>query len=799
MGTTITDNALQIGQILQLNYRIITPLKSGVFGQTYIAEDIEKTQNNVVLIKRYDANREQEQLFRSSHRLYTNEISNLKTLGDHPSIPKFLDAFEDKTGLYVVQEFIDGTLLSDLIPLKIGKEDLWSEDEVIHLLLELTRVLEFVHSHCFIHSDLKPDNIIRRKSDQNFTIIDFANAQMMTDEIEADAQLIKINNDLKNKITVTPAGYIAAEQLVGIPHYVSDLYSIGIMGIQALTGIDPTEISIGPKHHFLNWPELLKKHHLKNEFDEDLLDILKTMVSYYPEDRIPSAQALIDSLKVVERKKANKVMVFYEWPGYGPVATTTVNDQEWSFSKLQSERGDKLTDTEMDYPSAVPKYQPLDFDPLEEIPMEELSSLQQGQNQESTLLDMNDRDTLEQELSNSEVSRTKQPPMVDFNPSDKDTLEESIDSDKEEENLVIADALGASTDSNLTHPSSLALMQDIGEEGDLGLHYPEDEETILDLNLHDFDGGLESSFEIDGAEEDPVTQSVENFELFDEQGGHSGENKTYPKFNRLAVGIGLATLLAVAAIIYLALNPIMEFFGLGQAQQLAIQAEEAYQAGSLEEAIAIAESIPEDSAIYEESQAQLAQWRQEWANANASVTTIEEAHQSQDWLTILRTAAQVPGTPSLQERIAPLVQQAQIQVDNEAFANLKTAFSLAETRNFNDAIDYLEQIPPESTLAARVQPKLEEYHQKKEVRARYNFHQAVNYAQKREFKQAINYLSQIPPNTPVSDIAQAKLAEYKEYQRIRDIMIRKGMTVAVNELPGSLNLNPGGLLQEIGV
>ncbi|NJN76831.1 MAG: protein kinase [Synechococcaceae cyanobacterium RL_1_2] len=318
MGTTITDNALQVGQILQLNYRIITPLKSGVFGQTYIAEDIERTHNNVVLIKRYDANRDQEQLFRSSHRLYTNEIANLKTLGSHPSIPKFLDAFEDKTGLYVVQEFIDGTLLSDLIPLKVSDRGQWDEDEVIHLLLELTRVLEFVHSNGLIHSDLKPDNIIRRKSDRNFTIIDFANAQMMTDSVEADALLIKSNKDLKSKITVTPAGYISAEQLVGIPHFVSDLYSIGIIGIQTLTGIDPTDVPIGPKNHFLHWPDLLKRHNLKNEFDIDLLNILKTMVSYYPEDRIPSAQALIDSLKVVERKKRIRSWCFMNGQVMGP-------------------------------------------------------------------------------------------------------------------------------------------------------------------------------------------------------------------------------------------------------------------------------------------------------------------------------------------------------------------------------------------------------------------------------------------------------------------------------------------------
>ncbi|NJN76829.1 MAG: hypothetical protein HC796_12490 [Synechococcaceae cyanobacterium RL_1_2] len=367
-------------------------------------------------------------------------------------------------------------------------------------------------------------------------------------------------------------------------------------------------------------------------------------------------------------------------------------------------------------------------------------------------------------------------------------MDEHIDEDE----LAIADALGASSVPNLTHASSLALMEDWDEDGELDLESPTTQEAILDLNFNQLDP------EFDGAQAEVLTQNIGDFNPLngDEEPTQKPRD---PKFNKLAVGIGLATLLTVAAIIYFALNPIMEFFGLSKAKQLFVQAEEAYQSGSLEEAISIAESIPADSEVYEETQAQLTQWRNEWAQANESVTAIEQAHQGEDWLTILRTAAKVPGTPSLQDRVAPLIKQAQTNVDKEAFANLKTAFSLAESRKFNDAIAYLEKIPAESTLAERVQPKLAEYNQKKELRARYNFHQAVNYAQKRDFKQAINYLSQIPANTPVSDIAQTKLAEYKEYQRIREIMIRKGITVASNQLSSGLNLNPGVVLQEIGV
>ncbi|NJN76830.1 MAG: hypothetical protein HC796_12495 [Synechococcaceae cyanobacterium RL_1_2] len=72
-------------------------------------------------------------------------------------------------------------------------------------------------------------------------------------------------------------------------------------------------------------------------------------------------------------------MVFYEWPGYGPVATTTISEQEWSTSNLPAQPKDEITNQPLDYVSLVPQYQPLDFEPLEEIPVEELSSLQEEQ------------------------------------------------------------------------------------------------------------------------------------------------------------------------------------------------------------------------------------------------------------------------------------------------------------------------------------------------------------------------------------------------------------------------------------
>ncbi|HEY9600280.1 MAG TPA: protein kinase, partial [Allocoleopsis sp.] len=84
----------------------------------------------------------------------------LEKLGHHPQIPTFLAHFEQDSCLYLVQEFIDGTNLAEIVE----EEGTFNEAQIWQLLDELLPVLKFIHDRQIIHRDIKPENIIRRST-----------------------------------------------------------------------------------------------------------------------------------------------------------------------------------------------------------------------------------------------------------------------------------------------------------------------------------------------------------------------------------------------------------------------------------------------------------------------------------------------------------------------------------------------------------------------------------------------------------------------------------------------------------
>jgi serine/threonine protein kinase len=131
-----------------------------------------------------------------------------------------------------VQEWIEGRALNtELLPgKKVG------ESYVQQLLQDLLEVLAIVHQHNVIHRDIKPQNLIRRSQDDRIVLIDFG-AVKAVNTIEIDAQ-----GETALTVAIGTPGYMPNEQLQGKPQLCSDLYAVGILGIQALTGIVPRQL-----------------------------------------------------------------------------------------------------------------------------------------------------------------------------------------------------------------------------------------------------------------------------------------------------------------------------------------------------------------------------------------------------------------------------------------------------------------------------------------------------------------------------------------------------------------------------
>jgi eukaryotic-like serine/threonine-protein kinase len=269
-----------LGQLLDGRYEIKKVLGAGGFGRTYVAEDI-KLYRNPCVVKQLKPMATDPMTLQVARRLFESEAQLLHKLGTHDQIPQLLAHFEENDEFFLVQQFIDGHPLSDeLIPNKR-----LSEPYTIALLENILQPLAFVHQNQVIHRDIKPPNLIRRKSDGKIVLIDFGAVKQISTQV--------VNAEGLTKMTVgigTP-GYMPSEQSRGIPKLSSDIYGLGMIGIQALTGLIPQELEEDIETAEIKWRNLV-------QVSPPLADILDKMIRYDFRQRYKSA---VEALAAVQK------------------------------------------------------------------------------------------------------------------------------------------------------------------------------------------------------------------------------------------------------------------------------------------------------------------------------------------------------------------------------------------------------------------------------------------------------------------------------------------------------------------
>jgi eukaryotic-like serine/threonine-protein kinase len=224
---------MEPGYLLRNRYCIQQPLASGCFCVTYLAIDYEYYRHKYVVIKHLKPQNKNPALLQIARRLFETEAMALKRLGDITDrIPTLYAYFEDHSEFYLVQEFIEGQTLSQ--ELERGK---LSTAATIQVLREILIGLSFVHAENTIHRDLKPDNIIRRSSDNALILIDFGAVKEVR-----QTTLTTPNARTLASIGFGTEGYMPSEQAMGYPKLASDIYAVGAIGIECLTGREPHEL-----------------------------------------------------------------------------------------------------------------------------------------------------------------------------------------------------------------------------------------------------------------------------------------------------------------------------------------------------------------------------------------------------------------------------------------------------------------------------------------------------------------------------------------------------------------------------
>jgi serine/threonine protein kinase len=277
-----------VGKTLKNRYKILQVLGSGGFGDTYLAQDTDLPGHPTCVVKQLKPKDTSPNVLPIAKSLFEREAEYLYKLGNaHSQIPKLFAHFEENHEFFLVQEFIEGHSLAVEIP--IGQR--LSESATITLLLDILEVLSFVHQNNVIHRDIKLANIMRRQQDGKIVLIDFGAVKDIT-ALGTDSQ-----GNTGVTVSIGSPGYMPSEQARGKPRLSSDVYAVGMIGIQALTGIAPDSLQEDPNTGEILWRDRVQ---VSNAFAE----VLQNMVFYHFSQRYKSA---IEALHAVQSLCATNI------------------------------------------------------------------------------------------------------------------------------------------------------------------------------------------------------------------------------------------------------------------------------------------------------------------------------------------------------------------------------------------------------------------------------------------------------------------------------------------------------------
>jgi len=272
-------STITVGQIIGKRYQIIEQIGRGGFGITFKATDTQESGNPVCVVKQFKP--QDPKNWKKGLELFEREAEKLKELGIHDQIPRFIDCFTENQEYYLVQEYIEGHDLSK--ELQAGKQ--YGENDVIKLLQDILEILTFVHQNSLIHRDLKPSNIRRRASDGKIVLIDFGSVK------EVATRIVNHQGQVNYVTGIHSPGYTPIEQSHGrAAVFASDIYAVGVIAIQALTGIDPSGSPIFNSHPGeIIW-------HNSAQVSKKLADIIDKMVRRDHNQRYQSAAEALQAI-----------------------------------------------------------------------------------------------------------------------------------------------------------------------------------------------------------------------------------------------------------------------------------------------------------------------------------------------------------------------------------------------------------------------------------------------------------------------------------------------------------------------
>ncbi len=254
-------------------YRLLEPLGSG--GMAVVYKALDEMLERIVAVKILREDYAQDEDFRERFKQEAKSAANLS----HPNIVPVYDFGLDEKQVFIVIEYINGTDLKSLI----RERGRFSVEDTVGLVAQACAGVGYAHRAGLVHCDIKPHNMLV-STDFRLKVTDFGIARA----------LATIHPDEKSEIVWGSPHYFSPEQAAGgAPSPSSDVYSLGVILYEMLTGQLPFEASDSTELARMHRDEIpIPPRRLNPAIPESLEEITLKVLSKEPAARYRTADQL---------------------------------------------------------------------------------------------------------------------------------------------------------------------------------------------------------------------------------------------------------------------------------------------------------------------------------------------------------------------------------------------------------------------------------------------------------------------------------------------------------------------------
>jgi serine/threonine protein kinase, bacterial len=582
------------GKLLGGRYQVVEVLANGGFGQTYIAQDMHRPGNPQCVVKHLQPASVNSKFLHNARRLFQTEAEILEQLGNHDQIPRLLAYFEENQEFYLVQEFVQGhTLTKELL-----HGERWEESKVYQLLQEVLEILVFVHGHAAIHRDIKPDNLIRRAADGKLVLVDFGSVKQAWTQVFTRAG--QTEEHPPATIAIGTPGYMPTEQGRGRPQPNSDIYALGTIAIQALTGMNPSQLTEQSDNGEIEWRQYA-------QVSEGLGAVVTKMVRYNSKNRYQTAVAALVALRQLVNFPS-LLQPVTGIPSRSPVHPARSHGEK-QLALVGTPKG-----IEHEANADRPQAHTLTMTALDPTPTTEIAT---------------------QALPVPDC--VPEPPAEVLVSPDRAT---AMPSRQHRLHLRFGAAL-------------TALLASVAAMYVTNWHPVADpEQTLEQMNALKSERKYQECIELASAHSNSnvkIQAGLQQCRLARAQQLAATD---------LPAAIALASQIPSTDPLHATAKPLI-----GQwTNRLLAKAKTDYEAGYLPQAIALVKTIPAANPVYPTAQTAIAQWQRDWQNNRTAWEAAKSAAAAGKWQDVLRATKNVTRHPYWQQKIVPIAQQAALKI-----------------------------------------------------------------------------------------------------------------------------------------